>query len=220
MPILSRTIRRRSTNLQNIVTRAAVPSLLFVALISNQPAAADTVSLSYNFSGSLVAPPSINGSVLTADSLASGNVTQWNSSVNALWNPVIFQAHSVVDLTTGLNNGTFTMLFADGDTLQGRLFEDDSGSASNGAGVAPQTLTFTAGTGTLAGATGTLSGLFVIGSNGFTTSGSGSLTAPGVFAPEPQTIALLLCSGIVMAAGRKLRHLVPRGASHERRKRA
>ena len=129
---------------------------------------------------------------------------QWNSAVNAFWNPVTFRAHSIVDLTTGLNNGTFSMLFANGDMLQGTLFEDDSGSASSGSGAAPQTLTFTSGTGQFEGATGMLSGLFVIGSNGFTTSGTGALTAPQVFAPEPASTTLLLCGCIVVAARRKL----------------
>lgn len=75
--------------------------------------------------------------------------------------------------------------------LSGDLFEDDSAVVANGTGSAVQRLTFTAGTGAFTGATGVVTGEALLGTTGFTTSGSGTLSAAGVSAPEPASIALL-----------------------------
>lgn len=176
-----------------------------IASIASIPALADTITISYSFAGATTAPPVITGTTLTVDGLATGSVTQWNPAVNTPWNPVTFHTHNVVDLTNGLDNGSFSMTFANGDMLSGDLFENDSAVAANGTGSAFQRLTFTAGTGEFAGATGAVTGEAFVGTNGFTTSGSGSLTAAGVFAPEPASIVMLFGGLLVIAATRKLR---------------
>lgn len=178
---------------------------LAIACIAGIPAQADTITISYSFTGETTAPPVISGTTLTVDGLATGSVTQWNPAVNALWNPATFHTHNMVDLTNGLNNGSFSIVFANGDILSGTLFENDSAvNVATGAGPFTQTLTFTAGTGEFLGATGSVSGGGLITSTGFTTSGSGTLTAPGVFAPEPGSLALLFGGLTVIAARRKL----------------
>jgi hypothetical protein len=98
-------------------------------------------------------------------------------------------SHDVIDLTTGLLNGAFTMTFVDGDTLSGKLFVDLSQAFANGTGPTPQTFTFTDGTGEFAGATGSYSGTGGLVENGFTISGSGIINAPAI-TPEPASAAL------------------------------
>lgn len=171
----------------------AVPACLFgIACIASIPAAADTITISYSFAGATIAAPVITGTTLTVDGIATGSVTQWNPAVNTLWNPVTFRTHNAVDVTTGLNNGSFSMVFANGDMLSGNLFENDSAvNVATGTGPFTQTLTFTNGTGEFLGAMGAVSGGGLITSTGFTTSGSGTLTAAGAFAPEPGSLALL-----------------------------
>ncbi len=65
-------------------------------------------------------------------------------ALNAAWNPVTYSDHNVIDLTTGLLNGTLMMTFANADELFGNLFEDVSALAATG-GIGPftQTSTFT-----------------------------------------------------------------------------
>lgn len=182
---------------------------LAIASIATLPAQADTITISYSFAGATTAPPVITGTTLTVDGLATGSVTQWNPAVNAVWNPATFHTHNVVDLTTGLDNGSFSILFASGDMLSGNLFENDSAvNVATGSGPFTQTLTFTGGTGEFLGAMGAVSGGGLITSTGFTTSGNGSLTAAGVFAPEPAPAALLLFGGLAVIAARRklLRH--------------
>lgn len=194
--------------------------ILGITSIASVPAVADTITISYSFAGATTAPPVISGATLTVDGLATGSVTQWNPAVNALWNPATFHTHNVVDLTSGLDNGSFSIVFANGDMLSGDLFEDDSAvNLATGAGPFAQTLTFTAGTGEFLGAMGSVSGGGLITSTGFATSGSGTLTAAGVFAPEPAPVALLLVGGFCfLAVGRTWRRYalhdvssVPRG---------
>lgn len=178
---------------------------LGIACVVSIPAAADTITVSYSFAGATTGAPVITGTTLTVDGLATGSVTQWNPAVNALWNPVTFHTHNVVDLTNGLDNGSFSMVFANGNMLSGDLFENDSAvNLATGTGPFTQTLTFTGGTGEFLGATGSVSGGGLITSTGFTTSGSGTLTAAGVSAPEPAPVALLFGGlGFIAAAGRK-----------------
>jgi hypothetical protein len=183
--------------------------VLGIACIASIPAAGDTITISYSFAGATTGAPVITGTTLAVDGLATGSVTQWNPSVNAFWNPATFHTHNVVELTNGLDNGSFSIVFANGDMLSGNLFENDSAvNVATGAGPFTQTLTFTAGTGEFLGATGSVSGGGLITSTGFTTSGSGTLTAAGVAAPEPASIALLFGGLLVIAARRKLRTLI------------
>jgi hypothetical protein len=57
-------------------------------------------------------------------------------------------------------NGSFTLSFTDGQTLSGKVFEDNIAILASPTQTGPftQTLTFTGGTGEFAGATGSLSG--------------------------------------------------------------
>jgi hypothetical protein len=105
----------------------------------------------------------------------------------------------MLDLTTGLLNGTFNLSFADGDMVFGNVFEDDSviDASPSQTGPFPQTLTFTGGTGEFAGAAGSVSGLGFLGITNFTVSGSGVVNAPAI--PEPASLALIL-GGLALLA--------------------
>jgi hypothetical protein len=152
------------------------------------PVKADSIAVTYSFAGATTGAPVVTFPILTVDGLATGSVLSSNPSLNTVWNPVTFNTVNVVDLTTGLNNGTFSMTFADGDTLFGNLFEDDSALGPTNTGPFTQTLTFTGGTGEFLDATGSVSGGGDITSTGFTTSGSGTINT----VPEPASGTLLL----------------------------
>jgi hypothetical protein len=188
-----------------IVAKAGVKTacLLMIASIASIAAQADTIGITYSFAGAPSAPPVLTGTILTLDGLANGSILSGNPGLNAIWNPVTFHTHNVVDVTTGQNNGSFSMTFANSDTLSGNLFEDDSAVLATNTGPFTQTLTFTGGTGEFAGTTGSVSGGGFIGTTGFTTSGSGALTAAGVSAPEPASVALIFGGLLVMVASRK-----------------
>ncbi len=171
-----------------------------IACSTSITARADTIAITYSFAGHTLGAPVITGTTLTVDGAASGSVLSGNSALNTAWNPVTFNTHNVVDLTNGLNNGSFSMTFANGDTLFGGLFENDSAVLATNTGPFTQTLTFKGGTGDFAGATGSVSGGGLIGTTGFTTSGSGTLDAPAV--PEPASTALLL-SGLAFLIVRR-----------------
>jgi hypothetical protein len=128
---------------------------------------------------------------LIVDGVFTGSVLSGDPSLNAVWNPVTYSDHSVINLITGLLNGTFTMTFANGNMLLGNLFEDVSQVNPTGGtgGAFTQRFTFTGGTSAFAGATGSLSGAGVAGIGG-SASGSGTVNAPAV--PEPASAALLL----------------------------
>jgi hypothetical protein len=121
----------------------------------------------------------------------------------------------VLDLTTNLLNGNFTLTFADGDTLIGKIFEDDTAidTSPSQTGPFPQTLTFTGGTGEFAGATGSVSGNGFLGTTNFTVSGSGTVNAPAV--PEPASATLLLGGLAILIVGRW--RIAAKNASESRR---
>jgi hypothetical protein len=177
---------------------------LLVTSLASMPAQAGTIGITYSFAGGLAGPPTLNGTMLTLHGLSNGSILSGNPSLNALWNPVAVQDQLVVDTTTGLGNGTFSMTFANGDMLSGNLFENVSGVLPTNAGPFTQTYTFTGGTGMFAGASGSLSGAGLVGPTGSLSSGSGSLSAAGVSAPEPSSIALIFGGLLAMAASRKL----------------
>ncbi len=147
---------------------------------------AATIAVTYNFAGGPVGPGVMSGTTLTIDHLSTGSVLSGNPSLNAIWNPFTLLSHDVVDFTAGTLNGASTITFADGSTLFGHQFVDFNKP------LIPETLTFTGGTGELAGATGSFSGTSVLlATGGFTVSGSGTINAPAI-APEPASAALLL----------------------------
>jgi hypothetical protein len=175
---------------------AVAMSLLGASLVLAVPAQAGTVGITYSFSGSLTAPPDLEPDGLHLQASASGSVDEFNPLVNAAWNPVTFDTTDTLDLGTGLDHGTFTWTFANGDKLFGTMFEDDT-TVDFATNIGPflQLLTFTDGTGEFTGVSGSSSGngfLNAQNNPNFTISGSGFLTAPElVSAPEPGSIVLL-----------------------------
>ncbi len=199
---LKRPFAGRSGQHQIIGVRAAC---LLTACIVSVSAQAGTISISYNLSGGPTGPPVVSGTTLLLDGLFTGSVLSGNPALNAAWNPVTYSDHSVADLTTGLLNGTFSITFANGDMLSGKLFEDVSALiATGGIGPFTQTFTFTGGTGEFAGASGSASGGGIGTSTGSMVSGNGTLTAAGVSAPEPASVALILGGLVVIVAKRRL----------------
>lgn len=154
-------------------------------------AQADSIPITYSLTGTGVVT-GMTATTLSLSATASGSVLSGNPALNAAWNPVSYSDNSVLDLTTNLLNGTFSLVVPDGDTLFGNVSEDQTvpDTSPDGTGPFPQTLTFTGGTGEFAGATGSVSGTGFLGSTSFTVSGSGTLNAPAI--PEPTPVALLL----------------------------
>jgi hypothetical protein len=179
---------------------AVAMSLLGASLVLGVPAQAGTIGITYSFSGGLNAPPDLEADGLHLEASTTGSVDEFNPVVNAAWNPVTFDTKDTLDLFTGLDNGTFTWTFANGDTLSGLMFEDDTAvDLMTDIGPFLQMLTSTAGTGEFAGVTGSSSGTGFLSAPTFALSGSGFLTAPGlVSAPEPGSIALF--GGFLFAA--------------------
>jgi hypothetical protein len=161
------------------------------AIVLAAPAQADSIPITYSLTGTGVVT-GMTATTLSLSATASGSVLSGDPVLNAAWNPISYSDTSVLDLTTNLLNGTFSLVAADGDTLFGNVSEDQTApdTSPDGTGPFPQTLTFTGGTGEFAGATGSASGTGFLGITSFTVSGSGTLNAPAV--PEPAPAALLL----------------------------
>jgi PEP-CTERM motif len=172
----------------------AIPGILCTLAIA---AHANSIPITYSLTGGPISDPVVSGTTLIIDGLFTGSVLSGNPNLNAAWNPVTYQDHSVVDLTTGILNGSFSFVFANGGTLFGDVVEDVSALVATGTGPFTQTLTFTGGTGEFAGATGSTSGA---GLAGGTVSGSGVLNAPAV--PEPASVVLLLFGLAVLSVSR------------------
>jgi len=169
------------------------------------PAKADSIAITYSLTG-MGTVVGATDTTLTLLGQFSGSVLSGNPSLDAAWNPVTYTDHSVADLTTGLLNGTFTMTFANGDTLSGTVFEDVSAiiASSTQTGSFTQALTFTGGTGEFAGATGSTSGNGFAGATVTTVSGSGTVNAPAI--PEPGSLALAVFGIVGLAVYRRCRH--------------
>ncbi len=171
-------------------------------LIASIPAQAGTVYVTYSFSGALAGTPVVSGNFLTVEGIGTGTVDEFDPAVNATWNPVTLDTFDDVNLTTGINNGTFTMTFANGDTVSGTLLENDQlVNISTATGPITQTLTFTSGTGMFAGISGSTSSTGSLVGGAYSLTGSGSLSAPAVVTPEPQSW-MLAFGGMALFATR------------------
>jgi hypothetical protein len=191
---------------ENMKTILIAGVSLFITSIASISAQAGTIGITYNFAGAAVAPPVLSGTTLIIDNSATGSILSGNPSLDAVFNPVTFLNHCLIDVTTGILNGTITFAFADGATLFGTEVEDVSALvASGGTGPFTETYTFTGGTGRFSGASGSVSGAGVGVATGFTESGSGTLTAAGVSSPEPASVFLIIGGLLVMAASRRVR---------------
>ena len=174
---------------------------LVTSLAASVPARAGTIGITYSFSG-VGTVTGLSGGFLDLSGAATGSVDQWNPAVNAVWDPVTYDDIGQLNLSTGLFNGVFTITFATGDTLSGTVFEDQTMvNTTTTTGPFTQTLTFTAGTGEFAGVSGTGSGGGFVTPTGYTDSGSGTLTAPGLVAPEPGSSALVFGGLVLIALG-------------------
>jgi PEP-CTERM motif len=162
---------------------------------------ADSIAITYSLAGTATVVGATD-TTLTLDAQASGLILSSDSGLNAAWNPITYSDQSVLDFTTNLLNGNFTIVFQDGDTLTGTIFEDDTAidTSPTQTGSFPQTLTFTGGTGEFAGATGSVTGLGYLGTTSFAVSGSGVVNAPAV--PEPSSAALLVGGLALLAVSR------------------
>ena len=164
------------------------------------PAKATSIAIAYNLTGTGTVV-SATATTLTLDAQASGALLSGDADLNASWDPFTYSDQGVLDFTTSLLNGSFILSVADGDTLTGTVFEDQSAIDASPTQTGPftQTLTFTGGTGEFAGATGSVSGNGSLGTTTFTVLGSGTINAPAV--PEPAPAMLLLCGLGLVAAG-------------------
>src|SRR4051794_26181636 len=107
------------------ILRHAAPALLAAVMLFAQSAKGAAIAINYSLIGTADV---IDGTdtTLTLAAMASGSITSDNPVQNAVWNPVSYSDVSVLDLTTGLLNGIFTITFADGATLRGSISEDDT----------------------------------------------------------------------------------------------
>jgi hypothetical protein len=199
----------------SLIPRWALMGLSIASIVSI-PAHAGTIGITFSNAGNLTGPPILNGTILTVDSLATGSILSFDPALNATWNPVTFHIHDFVDVTTGTSsgNGIFGLAFANGDALSGSFFQALSPAIlATNMGPFTEILTITGGTGHFVGASGSISGTGLAVPTGFTSSGSGTLTAVGVSIPEP-TSGLLIFGGLLaLVVSRKAR---PRRAGPSR----
>src|ERR1700726_1028217 len=160
--------------------------LLGTWLVASVPAQAGTIDFTYSLTG-MGTVTGMTSTTLDLTGAFTGSIDQANPAKNAVWNPVTYSDVSQANLLTGLLSGTFSITFANGETLSGMVAEDVSAIISSPTGTGPftQTLTFTAGTGEFGGVSGSASGTGFVGAVTGNVSGSGTLTAPGLVTPEP-----------------------------------
>jgi hypothetical protein len=163
-----------NVNIRNFLTPVACAlALSFFAITTAQ---ADIINVTYSLSGSgggdPLNPPLIGNA--TGSLLPLGSVT---------WSDKVFP-----DLAAGTGDGTFAMMFTDGDMLFGTLHYVPDFSQFPIVPIA-QVLTVTGGTGALLYYHGTLTGVELSNQidGTFTSSGAGALETT----PEPASLALL-----------------------------
>ena len=184
-----------------VITSSQILVMALLALTAAVvPLQAGSIPVTYAFGGTATVAGSTN-TTLTLEADAVGSFLSGSPALNASWNPITYSDLSVLDLNTGLLNGAFTFVFEDGDTLVGKVSENDSAVDASPSQTGPfsQTLTFTGGTGEFTGATGSVSGEGFVGTTDFSVSGSGFVNV--VATPEPESGTLLLGGLALLIAG-------------------
>jgi hypothetical protein len=184
--------------------RALLIALLTVPAFNSAEGASIPITYSLAGTGTVVDATS---TTLTLEAQADATFLSGDANLDAAWNPADYSDHAILDLTNSLLNGTFTLVFADGDTLTGNVFEDQSAIDASQTGPFTQILTFTGGTGEFDGATGSLSGDGFLGTTDFTVSGNGAVNISTT--PEPATIALIFTGSVAVIIGARRSRRVP-----------
>jgi len=191
-------------------TLLSIATTTLCALISLAvPAQAATIAITYTYAGTATGPGVISGMTLTIEHLLSGSILSEDPGLNAALNPVTGQDHDVIDLTTGILDGSVSFMFANGETLFGNQHVVGLDTSSQ-----TQMLTFSGGTGEFANATGSALGTASLTSDGYIVSGSGIINTSAAV-PEPAS-ATFFCAGLTLlmikwhcsrAASKSCRHL-------------
>jgi len=163
---------------------STVPTMLCALIALAVSARASTITITYSYAGTATGPEIVSGTTLTADHLLSGSILSENPALNAAWNPVTGQDHDLIDLTTGIVDGSVVFMFSNGE----ELFANQHVLGLD-ASIQTQTLTFSGGTGEFVGATGSASGTASLTSDGYMVSGNGIINASAV--PEPASATIL-----------------------------
>lgn len=190
------------------VSNAAIT--LCALILMAAPAQATTTPITFSYTGTQSGPETLDGSILTASHLLNGSIFSSDPAWNAALNPFTGIDHDLIDLDNGILDGSVTFTFANGDTLFGTqhvidLFED----------AETQFLMFTGGTGEFLGATGSALGTASLTSDGYMTSGSGSIDIPAPV-PEPASASLFL-TGLAVVSIERRWALLKRAATRHRR---
>ena len=184
------------------MSKAKLLTMIALSFTTIPSTPAESVAITYNLTGTGTV---VGGTATTLDldAQAAGSILSSDLGLNGAWNPVSYSDESGLDFTTNLLNGKFTFSLADGDTLTGKVFEDQTApdTSPTQTGSFPQTLTFTGGTGEFTGATGSVLGVGFLGTTDFTVSGSGTINVPDV--PEPASGALLVAALAMLTIARK-----------------
>jgi hypothetical protein len=147
---------------------------------------------------------------LTVEHLLSGSILSGNPGLDAALNPVTGQDHDVIDLTTGILDGSVSFLFANGESLFGTQHVVGVDASSQ-----MQVLTFSRGTGEFAGATGSGLGTGSLTSTGYMVFGSGVINTVSAV-PEPASATLFLASCFALLIIKR-RGITAAAASESRR---